>query len=120
MSTRLAIVCTIAIVFAAKLGTAWAHATLRDASPEAGSTVSVSPREVMLTFTDRLEPAFSSADVTDSNGSRVDEGKPQVSGHTIRIGLKTLPPGNYRVHWRAISVDTHRAEGNFTFKVSGQ
>ena len=73
-----------------------------------------------MTFTDTLEAAFSSADVTDSTGARVDEGKPQVNGNMIRIALKTLSPGSYRVHWRAVSVDTHRSEGSFTFSVGGQ
>ena len=76
--------------------------------------------EVTLTFTDTLEAAFSSADVTDSSGVRVDEGKSQVNGNMIRIALKALSPGSYRVHWRAVSVDTHRSEKSFTFSVSGQ
>jgi methionine-rich copper-binding protein CopC len=71
-------------------------------------------------FTESLEAAFSSADVTDSSGVRVDEGKSQVNDNMIRIGVKTLSPGSYRVHWRAVSVDTHRSEGSFTFSVSGQ
>ena len=49
-------------------------------APVAGSTVSESPHEVTLTFTDTLEAAFSSADVTESSGVRVDEGKSQVDG----------------------------------------
>jgi copper resistance protein C len=93
---------------------------LHHASPESGSTVSEPPHEVTLTFTDTLEAAFSSANITDSNGVRVDEGRSLVNGNVIRIALKTLSPGSYRVHWRAISVDTHRSEGSFTFNVSGQ
>ena len=72
-----------------------------------------------MTFTDSLEDAFSSVDVTDSSGARVDEGKSQVNGNMIRIGVKTLSPGSYRVHWRAVSVDTHRSEGSFVFSVKG-
>jgi methionine-rich copper-binding protein CopC len=104
----------------ASSGAALAHAALHHASPEAGSTVSESPHEVTLTFTDALEVAFSSAEVTDSSGVRVDEGKSQVNGSMIRVALKTLSPGSYRVHWRAISVDTHRSEGSFMFSVRGQ
>ena len=73
-----------------------------------------------MIFTDTLEAAFSSADVTDSSGARVDEGKPQVNGNLIRIALRRLSPGNYRVHWRVVSVDTHRSEGSFTFSVTSQ
>ena len=116
-SVRIALTCAIAM---ASSGAAQAHAALHHASPGAGSTVSESPHEVTLTFTDTLEAAFSSADVTDSSGVRVDEGKSQVNDNMIRIALKTLPPGTYRVRWRAVSVDTHRSEGGFTFNVSGQ
>jgi methionine-rich copper-binding protein CopC len=121
MSVRLSI--TFAVILAgltASFGSALAHADLHHASPEAGSTVSKTPREVSLMFTDTLEPVFSSVDVTNSSGARVDQGKVEVSGNTIRIGLKTLPPGSYRVHWRAVSVDAHKTEGNFTFNVGGQ
>ena len=109
------IVCSIALMVAS-VGAAHAHAMLHHASPAAGSTVS-DPHELALEFSDGLEPAFSSADVTDSSGARVDQGKPEVSGKTIRVGLKTLAPGSYRVHWKAVSTDTHKMEGNFTFNV---
>jgi len=121
MSVRVSIVCAVALAsLTARSGPALAHAALHHASPEAGSTVSEAPHEVSLMFTDALEPAFSSVDITDANGARVDEGKAQVTGETMRVGLKALAPGSYRVHWRAVSVDTHRSEGNFTFNVSGQ
>ena len=116
MSVRLVILCAIAL---ASPNAAYAHAALHHASPEAGSAVSEPPREVTLMFTETLEATFSAADVTDASGARVDEGKAQISGSTIRVGLKALPPGTYRVHWRVISVDTHRVEGNFTFNVRG-
>jgi methionine-rich copper-binding protein CopC len=109
----------LAILIAmATSGAALAHAALRHASP--GAAVSESPMRVTLTFTDTLEAAFSSADVTDSSGVRVDEGKSQVNGNMIRMALKTFSPGSYRVHWRAVSVDTHRSEESFSFSVSGQ
>jgi copper resistance protein C len=97
-----------------------AHAFLDHASPLVGSTVRAAPREVSLSFTQNLEPAFSKVEVTDSNGNRVDQGNAQISGSTMRIGLRTLPAGSYRVRWRALSVDTHTTEGSFTFRVGGQ
>ena len=98
---------------------AQAHAFLDHASPLVGSTVATAPHELALTFTQSLEPAFSTVTVTGPNGARVDEGKTQVSGNTIRVGLKAAGPGTYRVHWRALSVDTHSSQGNFTFRVGG-
>ena len=97
-----------------------AHAFLDHASPLVGSTVASAPQEVALTFTQNLESSFSSIQVTDSNGARVDQGKAQISGNSMRVGLKSLSPGTYRVRWHALSVDTHKTEGSFTFTVAGR
>jgi copper resistance protein C len=115
MRTTVAIIFSILAVLAN--GAARAHAFLDRASPLVGSAVATAPREVSLSFTQNLEAAFSSVEVTDANGARVDQGKPQVSGSTMRIGLKSLSPGTYHVHWHVLSVDTHKTEGSFTFHV---
>jgi methionine-rich copper-binding protein CopC len=97
---------------------AHAHAMLDHASPLVGSTVAAAPRAVALTFTEKLEPAFSTLRVENASGARVDQGKAQVDrGNVLRIGLKPLPPGSYRVFWKVLSVDTHTTEGNFSFTV---
>jgi hypothetical protein len=97
-----------------------AHAFLDHASPLVGSTVPTAPHEVSLWFTQSLEPAFSTVQVTDAAGARVDQGKAQINGDVMRVGLKSLTPGSYRVHWHALSVDTHTTEGSFTFHVGGK
>jgi copper resistance protein C len=104
------------------LGTAGAraHAFLDHASPLVGSTVPTAPREIGLWFTQNLEPAFSTVEVSDANGARVDQGKPQINGNIMRVGLKPLAAGTYNVRWRVLSVDTHTTEGRFTFHVGGQ
>jgi methionine-rich copper-binding protein CopC len=94
-----------------------AHAFLDHAEPRVGSTVPTAPRELLLSFTQDLEPAFSSAEVRDANGNRVDQGKAKISGSVMHLGLKALSPGSYKVQWRALSVDTHTTEGSFSFRV---
>jgi copper resistance protein C len=94
-----------------------AHAFLDHAEPRVGSTVPTAPRELALFYTQNLEPAFSSVEVSDANGARVDLGKPTISASTMRVGLKQLPPGTYRVRWHVLSVDTHTTQGSFTFHV---
>jgi len=115
MRTIIVIVCILFVVLGNNA--ARAHAFLDHASPLVGSTVPTAPREVSLSFTQNLEAAFSSVEVTDGNGARVDQGKPQISGSTMRIGLKSLSPGTYHVHWHVLSVDTHKTEGSFAFHV---
>jgi len=96
-----------------------AHAFLDHASPLVGSTVPTAPHELTLWFTQNLEAAFSTVEVFDANGGRVDQGKPSISGNTMHVGLKALVAGTYRVRWHALSVDTHTTEGNFSFTVGG-
>ena len=98
---------------------AWAHAFLDHASPAVGSTVSGSPPAVLLTYTEPVEPLFSSVQVTDGGGGRVDQGKPVAENHgrVLRVTLKHLAPGTYSVEWHVTSVDTHKTEGHFSFVV---
>jgi copper resistance protein C len=98
---------------------AQAHAHLDHASPSVGGTVASAPQEITLWFTQNLEAVFSTVEVFDGSGGRVDAGKPNISGNTMQVALKPLSPGTYRVHWHALSVDTHTTDGTFTFKVGG-
>ena len=114
---RIPILVTTALFTLTAISAANAHAFLDHAEPRVGSTTATAPREVVLFYTQNLEPAFSSVEVSDANGARVDQGKPRISASTMRVGVKPLPPGTYRVRWQVLSVDTHTTEGNFTFRV---
>ena len=95
-----------------------AHAFLDHASPAVGSTVQASPPDVKLWFTQELEPAFSTISVKDASGRQVDKGDRKVSADTMQVSIPKLAPGRYKVAWRALSVDTHVTEGDFTFEVA--
>jgi methionine-rich copper-binding protein CopC len=99
---------------------AHAHAYLDHATPAVGSTVASAPGQLTLWFTENIERKFSSAEVRNASGARVDQGNISVSGNVLSVGLKDLSPGTYRVHWRVLSVDTHRTSGSFSFRVGGQ
>jgi copper resistance protein C len=99
---------------------AQAHAFLDHASPLVGSTVATAPHELTLSFTQNLEPAFTTVQVTGPNGARVDQGKPQIGGNTMRVAIKAAGPGTYRVRWHALSVDTHTTQGSYTFHVGAK
>ena len=115
MRTVLVVASMLGIAFGATA--ALAHAHLDHTSPPVDGTVATAPNEVVLSYTQNLEPAFSSVTVTDGSGARVDQGKAQVSGSTMSVGLKAIGPGTYHVHWQVLSVDTHKTEGNFSFHV---
>jgi methionine-rich copper-binding protein CopC len=107
-----------ALVLFFSINAASAHAHLDHSVPAVGSTVTTAPQDVTLTFTQNLEAAFSTVEVTDASGARVDRGEARISGNTMQIGLKALTPGTYTVHWHAVSVDTHKTQGDFSFRVS--
>jgi methionine-rich copper-binding protein CopC len=99
---------------------AWAHAFLDHATPGVGSSLSAAPAAVSIWFTQELEPAFSTVEVRDQSGNRVDadDAKVDATDATIlRTTLKPLSPGMYKVAWRVVSVDTHPTEGTFYFRV---
>jgi copper resistance protein C len=118
---RYTVIIPIALTFTLVSGpTVKAHAHLDRAQPAVGGTVASAPKQVVLWFSEKLEPAFSSVEVRDAKGAAVHAGKATLDPATrtqLRVSLKTLPPGTYKVIWRVLSVDTHRTQGDFTFRV---
>ena len=96
---------------------AFAHALLQHADPGAGATLRQSPVKIALSFTEQLEPVFSGVAVTDASGRSVEASSPVIAGKSMIAPLRPLPPGRYRVEWHAVSVDTHRTEGAYSFTV---
>ena len=114
------VIASSALLLAAMTPRAFAHAFPDHAQPAIGSTVSPAPGEVKIWFTEKLEPAFSKLDVHDAAGAAVDKGDAAVDPQDaalMHVSLKQLPAGTYKVHWHAVSVDTHTTDGNFTFTV---
>jgi hypothetical protein len=112
----------LAVLAAAILGAppAGAHAFLDHSSPAVGSSVPSAPAAVTMWFTQQLEPAFTTATVTDASGRQVSAGPARVDAKDpteLHVALKPLSPGTYGVAWHALSVDTHTTEGHFTFQI---
>lgn len=95
---------------------AFGHAHLSKAVPAPGATVT-EPKEIQLTFTEPLEPAFSTIELHDAAGKRLETEKAQVKDNVMHVPLKSLDAGTYKVNWRVLSVDTHKSEGSFSFTV---
>ena len=99
---------------------AYPHAALERAVPPVGSEGVVAPRQILLTFTEGVEPAFSTIELRGPGGSAVPIGSPQTANGNKRqlsVELPALPGGQYTVVWHATSVDTHKTEGSFRFTV---
>jgi methionine-rich copper-binding protein CopC len=120
MTVHTSIAAALGVAFALLPAGAFAHAHLDHASPAAGSTAAQPPKEVSLWFTEALEAKFSTIEVLDGQGRPVQAGPASLAPDNtaqLRVPLKTLPPGTYKVIWRVLSVDTHRTQGDFTFRV---
>ena len=110
----------VCLAFALAATHAFAHAQLEKATPAVGGTVSP-PNEIRLEFSEGVEPKFTKVTLTGPGGA-----PPLLGASTVEAGhqnvlivpiVKSLPPGVYTVHWRAVSVDTHHTQGNFNFTV---
>lgn len=94
---------------------AFAHAKLVSSDPAANASVR-SPTMIKLSFSESLEPAFSTASLSDSAGKILAVPK-SVGGATITLLPIGLKPGAYRVNWQVVGHDTHKLSGSFGFKV---
>jgi methionine-rich copper-binding protein CopC len=117
---KAAVAVSSAFIILGTVASASAHAHLVRATPVEGGAVKEAPAEVTLKFNERLEPSFSSAVIRDSAGKQVDKADAHVDKAdrtVVRVSLPALAPGVYTVEWRVMSSDSHKVNGNFTFKV---
>ena len=112
-----------AIAAATCLSTAaLAHAHLVGSNPAPGTVLKASPGSIRMTFSESLVPRFSGLVLTDSKGTTVPTGPAafadaQKTKLTVPLRAQ-LKPGTYNIAWHAVSADTHRVGGKFSFKVT--
>jgi methionine-rich copper-binding protein CopC len=99
-----------------------AHAFLKTAIPAVGSTVAKPPTEVVIDYTEGVEPLFSTITVESASGARVDTGHVHLEGGESHLAtaLKPLAPGRYHVVWHVTATDTHKTQGSFDFTVAAR
>lgn len=98
-----------------------AHAFLERALPPVGSEISGPPHQIVLTFTEGVEPLFCTIELHDAAGRVVTTGKPrteQGNDRKLVVDLPSLHSGHYTVVWHATSVDTHKTEGSYQFTIT--
>jgi copper transport protein len=121
--TRRGRLLAVAAAFAAALTlpvAASAHAVLVATVPSASRTVSSSPPQVSLTYSEAVEPRFAIVSVTNAAGEQKTDGSPTRSPsnpNELDVPLQHLDEGWYLVYWRVVSVDGHPVRGAFTFAV---
>lgn len=96
-----------------------AHSVLLTTDPVDGSSLDVSPEQVVLTFNEEINQSFASVAVTsvDDRTNRV-AGEPVVEGTAVTAALDGLPDGAYTVGYRVTSSDGHVISGSSGFTVA--
>ncbi len=97
-----------------------AHATLKSSNPEAGATLAAAPKEITLTFNEKIEEAFSTITLSDSQGKEIAAEKAKVDAANpaiVRLVAPVLSSGSYTVTWAVAGHDGHRRKGDFKFTV---
>ena len=104
---------------------AFAHAHLESQLPAADSEVTT-PKDLRLNFSEGVEEKFTKVAISLDGAGESTEIIPTQSVTTdpadkkvlIVVPAVPLAPGNYKVEWHAVSVDTHKSEGVYRFKVT--
>lgn len=115
---------SIAGTFACALAatSAFAHAFLERAVPGVGATVTASPSELQLNFSQNIVLAFSGVQLATAEGAAIPIGKPVLdpaNPNALHVPLsQPLKPGVYAVSWHVLSVDTHPTKGTYKFTIT--
>ena len=100
---------------------AMAHAVIKQSVPANGAKLAVAPKEVTITFNEKVEKMFTSAVLTTAAGATVATDKATVDSANpamVRLALPALPSGAYVVKWTAVGHDGHRRSGDIGFTVT--
>ena len=101
-------------------GTVLAHAELTASTPANQAILASTPPEILLTFSEGVDPVGDSIRLVDADGNAVPLGPIDQSqgDDTLRAPVPaTIADGTYIVGWQAISADSHKIRGAFTFSV---
>ena len=99
-----------------------AHPKLESSEPALDATVSSAPKEIRLNFSEGVFTKFSGIELKDAAGKVVATGEPATDPKDKKLLIVpvaiNLTPDRYTVTWHAVSDDTHRVEGKFSFQVA--
>lgn len=104
-------------------GAVLGHAELSTVTPADKSTVGGPPPEIVMTFTETLDPGRSTIRLLDAAGTLVVEGGTVDPGDdvaTMRLAVPAnLAPGTYTIRWTSFSTeDNEQDRGTTTFTLT--
>ncbi len=117
--SKISISAYVAVMLASSA--ALAHPEFQSAEPPAGRA-SAAPTQIRILFNESVIPQFSGIALKDRSGKTIPTGKATVDPSNKKmmiVPLKDqLAPGDYKVEWYAVSDDTHKVKGSYSFGVS--
>ncbi|MBC7463192.1 MAG: copper resistance protein CopC [Actinobacteria bacterium] len=101
----------------------FAHTEMVNSVPASNSVLSALPSKVTIEFSESLlvldDKETSAISVLSEAGEILDEGQSAVSGRKLSVGLiESTASGSFTVTWRAVAVDGHPANGEYSFEVA--
>ena len=97
----------------------FAHAHLQSSTP-AADTLVTPPQALRLVFSEGVEASFTQVSLS-RDGAPVALNGLATEGADKKTLVVTpaapLAAGTYKVDWHAVSVDTHKSAGSYSFKV---
>lgn len=108
-------------LFALPASPASAHAFLVRTQPIQGSVVQDPPSQIVVTFSEPVQPVNDKIKVIGPDGKQYQTGKSTVTGAALTIPLRSgAPRGTYVVGYRVISADGHPVGAGFTYSLGAQ
>jgi methionine-rich copper-binding protein CopC len=118
--TKMAVLTFAVVGLAAPL--AQAHPRMKMSAPASGETIKASPAQIKMGFSESLIGRFTGIELSDAKGRHIQTGPAVLDPHDntkFVVPVKQrLTTGRYNVAWHAVSVDTHRVSGTYSFKVA--
>ena len=123
MSRNTTTIGTLAVLAISLLATsANAHPKLNSVSPAADVSSKVSPTEIKLNFSEGVIAKLSGVEIKNESGKAIPTGVPVTDPKDQKQLVVPLPAplsaGHYTVIWHAVSEDTHRVKGEYSFGVA--
>src|SRR3977135_4750794 len=114
---------TLAVFAISLLATsANAHPKLNSVSPAPDVSIKVYPTESKLNFSEGVIAKFSGLELKDEAGKIITTGAPVNDPADRKQLVVPLPSpliaGRYKGAWYAVSEDTHRVKGEYSFEVA--
>jgi methionine-rich copper-binding protein CopC len=117
----IAVAALAALAMGAFATSADAHPKLKSVSPAADVSSKVPPKEIKLNFSEGVIAKFSGLQLKDEAGKTITTGVPVNDPGDRRQLVVPVPAplvaGRYTVTWHAVSQDTHRVKGEYSFGI---